>query len=441
MRKDSSFLLIGWAVSLAGLLLLGLTLWAYAVLSAPSALRIASGPEDGFYAAVAETYAAQLRAQGVEVAVVNTLGTVENLALLRAARVDLAIVQGGLAGLALPPGQRAADARLVSLGSVFHEPVWVFVRADSAPLDRRHLQGRRIAIGPEGSGTRALALALLEANSMDVTDTELLPLTGMAAAHALLAGRIDAAIYVAARPGAAVSLLLRSPETVRLLDFSARAEAYATVLPYLTPVRLARSGFSLAEDLPAEGVTMMAPAAYVAARDTLDPQVAALIAGVLRQASAGRQMFAAAGQFPSLLNQDLPMQPDARRYIERGPPLLQSWLPFRWAVLLDRLAVLGLPLLTIGLPLLRFAPPAWRWQMERRIWRRYGDLLRIEGRLLRDGIPAGAEREALLARLAALDRQVVAMGIPRNFGRHLYALRRDIEFLRRRVTGEPPAAE
>jgi TRAP-type uncharacterized transport system substrate-binding protein len=58
---------------------------------------------------------------------------------------------------------------LVSLGSVFYEPIAIFYRAAKV-IDRlSELKGRRVAIGPEGSGTRFLALALLKANGIEPT--------------------------------------------------------------------------------------------------------------------------------------------------------------------------------------------------------------------------------------------------------------------------------
>ncbi|MBK1657703.1 TAXI family TRAP transporter solute-binding subunit [Paracraurococcus ruber] len=433
MRLRVNPLLLGWGLGILGLVALA-GLWVLLVPPGPKELRIAAGQRGGAYAATAEAYAAALRAQGLEATVVHTDGAVDNLALLRARRVDLALVQGGLAGTAAPAEARERDEGLVSLGSVFFEPAWFFVQAGMPAVTRQALLGRRIAVGPEGSGSRALALALLDANGIPADQVTLLSFVGMRAATALLDGEADAAFFVSAQAHAPIAALMRVPDRARLVDFAPWADAYARLLPYLTPVTLPRSGFSLAEDLPEADVRLLAPAAYVAARADINPQVAALVAGVMRRTHADRQGFAAEGRFPAILNQELPVQPDARRFIERGPPLLQSWLPFHWAVFIDRLLVLAVPALTVALPLLRFAPPLWRWSVERRIWRRYADLARLEGRVADPDAPLDdAARQEVLARLARLEARVATMTVPHAFLHRIFTLRRDIAFLRRQL--------
>ena len=71
------------------------------------------------------------------------------------------------------------------------------------------LQGKRLAIGPEGSGTRVLALKLLKANEMDGPPTVLLELSGDEAAEALVAGTIDAAFLMGDSATPAVMRSLR----------------------------------------------------------------------------------------------------------------------------------------------------------------------------------------------------------------------------------------
>ncbi|MGG5810271.1 TAXI family TRAP transporter solute-binding subunit [Falsiroseomonas sp. CW058] len=388
----------------------------------PATLRIATGPgEDSAYSVAVARYAEALRGQGFAVELVASEGSVRNLELLRDRRVDFALVQGGVA-------EAGRGAGLVSLGSVFFEPAWVFLRRDAGIGRLPDARGRRVAIGPEGSGTRVLALALLEANAVPADAIIASPLAGAAAAAALLAGEVDAAVFVSATPGQGIGTLMRAPDRAMLVDFEERAGAYATLLPALTPVRLPRSGFSLPEDLPAEDIVMLAPAAALLAQADVHPQLVSLFIRILQAAHRGRQVFAPEGRFPSALNQDVPLHPDAARWYERGPTFLQSWLPFWVAVTVERLWVLIIPLVTLGLPLIRFAPPIYTWQMESRVLRYYDDLRRIEeeAAAARDR----AARDAVEAKLKALDTKVATLGIPSGYGALLYALRRDIAFVR-----------
>ena len=91
----------------------------------PRRVVLATGPERSAYAEFGKRYAEQLSRYGIAVELRPTLGARDNLRLLRdpAARVDLAFVQGGAAERVRPPQEEAEDASLVSLGSLFYEPV------------------------------------------------------------------------------------------------------------------------------------------------------------------------------------------------------------------------------------------------------------------------------------------------------------------------------
>ncbi|MBU8541368.1 TAXI family TRAP transporter solute-binding subunit [Falsiroseomonas tokyonensis] len=403
----------------------------------PQLLRIATGPgPDSAYARATQRYAAALRAEDFTVELVESQGSVENLALLRQGKVDFALVQAGVAvaaPAAAAQGARNSDeVRLVSLGAVFFEPVWVFVRRDSGRQRLQQLNGARIAMGPEGSGTRALALALLEVNAVSPDSYVASPLSGIQAAEALLAGQLDAAVFVAAEPGPAISRLMTATERVELVDFETRAAAYARLLPYVTPVELPRSGFSLALDLPTEDVVLLAPAASLLAKADVHPQLVSLFIRILQAEHRGRQSFAPEGRFPSALNPDVPLHRDAARWYQSGPTFLQSWMPFWVAVTVERMWVLLIPLLTLALPLIRFAPPLYTWQMESRIYRYYDDLRGIEEALPRAADPPA--RDALLARLNGLEAKLQKLSVPAAYGRQFYALRRDMAWLRERLS-------
>ncbi len=398
--------------------------WFFVAPAPPDVVRIATGPEGSAYRDVAEAWAAALAREGVAVSLRPTDGAVENLALLRDREVDLAPVQGGL----VLPGR---DGGLASLGGIFNEPAWVFVRRGGGLRNPMQVAGHKVALGPEGSGTRALALALLAANGVVPGSYQDLPLAGLAAAEALLAGEVDVAFFVATRPGPAISLLLRDPARAELVNFSTRAAAYAVRLPFLSPVVLPRGGFSLAEDLPAQPATMLAAQAFLAAREDINPQLAALLVRVLQATHRGRQLFAAEGSFPTALNQELPLPPAARQAYEHGPSQLHQWLDFRWAVAVERLWVFAIPLVTLLLPLLRFAPPVYAWQMRMRVWRGYDRLRRIERAA--QGYADAAARAALLEQLATLETQVSRMGVPAGYAALLYAMRRDIDYVRQNL--------
>ena len=395
--------------------------WGFVAPPPPTRLSMAVGQPGGAYWQAAERYREALGREGITLELIETAGAVENLALVQSGRAALGFAQGG----AVPPAQ-APD--VVSLGAVFPEGVWLF-RRDEIDIERiSALRGRRVAIGREGSGTRALALALLDASGVATGEATLLPLAGMEAATALESGQVDAALIVSARPTEPIRHLLRAPG-IRLTDIGSRAEAYVAAFPYLTAVTLAAGTVSLAEDLPHEGYTMLAPMAQVAVQKEIHPQIVALMMDILAATHRGRDLLAPPGKFPNDLQIDLPMHPDAARWYRSGPSFLQRVAPFWVAVWIDRMWVLLIPLLTIGLPVLRFAPSLLQWQSEHRIYRWYRTLRAAELALRN---PA-ADRTKILAELDRVERRLDNLNVPLAYMRHLYHLREHLDMVRARA--------
>jgi len=122
----------------------------------PRTVVMTTGSAGSAYSEVADRYREILARDGVELRLMPSAGAVENLNRLNDPRsnVSVGFVQGGIANEKKSP-------ELVSLGTVFYEPLWFFYRDVHLELGLGGLRGKRISIGPEGSGTRALTLELL----------------------------------------------------------------------------------------------------------------------------------------------------------------------------------------------------------------------------------------------------------------------------------------
>jgi TRAP-type uncharacterized transport system substrate-binding protein len=193
----------------------------------PRMIVMATGSEGGSFYDVGERYRAALASAGVEVRLVPTAGSAENLALLLDPNsgVNVGLVQGGTIGA-------EASSKLESLGTLFYEPLWLFHKREvgntKGHLD---LRGRRISVGPLGSGTRELTLELLKRNGIDKQNSELLALTTKESEEKLLAGEIDALGTVNAWEAPIVQKLI-SDEHIELYSFAARADAYVALIHF-----------------------------------------------------------------------------------------------------------------------------------------------------------------------------------------------------------------
>jgi TRAP-type uncharacterized transport system substrate-binding protein len=391
----------------------------------PRQVRMAAGAPQGAYAETAKRYRDILARDGITLEVVTTQGSLDNLRLLQATTggVDVAFVQGGTASPDL--------SGLASIGSVFFEPLWVFVRNEIPVRPLAELQGRRLAIGVEGSGARALTLQLLQASGIP-DGTLLLPLGGDEAVRQLLEGTVDAAFFVTARPFPQLEPLLRAKH-VRLISL-AQADAFAQRFRFLSKVILPEGRLDLSANIPAKNVTLLAPAAALVAREELHPAIMDRLILAATEVHGGGQLFTAPGQFPAPHFVDIPMSPDAERYLKSGPTFFRRHLPFWAATVVERFMVMLIPIVTLMLPLIRFAPPVYRWQIRRRIYCWYGNLRDIEQRAL--GVTTAAERADILEQLNRVEAEVSRVHVPLSFAESHYHLRTHIQFIKRLVEGK-----
>jgi len=388
----------------------------------PRKVRIASGSPQGAYAESAQRYRAILARDGITLEVVATSGSMENLKLLQAPTggVDVAFVQGGTG---------STDATgLLSIGSVFLEPLWVLVREAVPARYVGDLAGRRLAVGVEGSGTRTLALQLLQA-SRAFDGSTLIAMGGDEAVRALLKGTVDAAFFVTARPQPQLDPLLRTKQ-IRLMSF-AQADAFVQRFRFLSKVVLPEGRLDLSANIPAADVTLLAPAVALVARENLHPAIIDRLIQAATEVHGGGQLFTEPGQFPSPRFLDIPISQDAERYLRQGSTFFRRHLPFWAATMVERFMVLLIPILTLMLPLFRFAPPVYNWQVRRRIYRWYGTLRDIERRAM--AAATAAERAEVLNQLDKIERDVGQIQVPLGYAENHYHLRTHIQFIREMV--------
>ncbi len=358
--------------SLSVLIVIGLVV-AYVLFALPPTnLVISTGGTEGAYYAFGLEYADHLATNRVEATVLPGAGSIETLARLQAGTADAGFVQTGTT--------TAIDSLdgLTTLGSLFYEPIWVFHRADVTVDVLSDLRGRRIAVGVEGSGTRLVANQLLALNDIDDTNTDLLPLPFGEAADAIEAGEIDALFVIVSPRAAAVRNLLVVPE-VELLSFR-RVAAYNSRFPYMTSVTIGEGVIDFSENVPVEDKTLLAVTATMVVREGLHPGLVRLLAREAQIIHSGGGLLESVNEFPNLLYAELPANSHAVNIYEDGPSWFERNFPFRLAVLLDRLLVVGLPLLTVY-TLYRAISPLYRFHIRYQTTHWYTILAEIEARL------------------------------------------------------------
>jgi len=387
----------------------------------PRTVTMAVYPEGSVNAELAKRYQEILARDGVDLRLAPSAGAVESVARLRDPKsgISIAIIPGGIT-------TEQESPELVSLGTLFYQPLWIFSRVR---LLERHqqLRGLRISIGLEGSSSHALSLKLLaRVGIIDQKSATLLLLTPSESAEKLTHGEIDVAVFVDAWESPVVQQLLKTKDVK--LESIPRADAFVALYPYLNKLVLPAGVVDMAKPRPPTDVLLIAPKASLVVRKDLHPAIQYLLLGAADEIHSAPGIFRTADQFPAPESIDLPLSPYARNFYKSGPPFLQRHLPFGLAVLVAEVLVLLIPLVAVLYPLSRFAPTVYDWLEKRRIYRLYSELKRLEDEML--STPPSGIRNDFIERLDRLKDRASHLSVPTPFRPLVYSLRLHIDMVR-----------
>jgi len=395
----------------------------------PRKLTMATGQFNSAYQEFGRQYAATLARDDITVTLEPSLGSAENLQRLLDGKADVAFVQSGSTA-----GDVAEQAGLVSLGSLFTEPVWLFLREGAGVKSLTDLKGKRINLGPEGTGVPRLFRQVLDVNGVDAKELTIGELENTPATMALLAGQVDGLVFSSAPEAPLIQMLLQTPG-IRLFNFS-QADAYTRRLPFLTHVVLPRGIVDLGRDIPSQDYHLIAPTATLVAREDLHPALVGILVKSAGEIHGKAGWFQQQGQFPSPKYTEIPVAREAERYYRDGPPFLQRYMRFWLANLAERLWVVVVALAALLIPLSKVVPPIYVWRVRSRIYRWYGELRKVEQALEATQMEAReAARDGLLQRLDEIEDSVNHISVPLAYAEELYRLRSHINFVRERVRG------
>ena len=414
--------------TLAILLFCGVAYWLIDP-TPPAQVTMSTGQENSAYEEFAKKYATALAKYGVKVNLKPSLGSQENLLRLNDHATDIAFVQSGSTEQA-----EAERKGLISLGSLFTEPVWLFYREGNDITQLNQLKGLKVNVGPEGTGVPQLFKKLLSVNGVEPTELTLGPLENTPATVELLEGRIDALVFSSAPDALLIQMLLQTPG-IKLFDF-VQAEAYSRRFPFLSNVVLQRGIVDLGKDLPPKNYHLIAPTATLVAREDLHPALIDMFVQTAADIHGGAGWFRKPGDFPTASYTEIPVARDAAKFYRNGPPFLQRYMPFWVANFFERMWVVIVALGALILPLSRIVPPLYVWKVRSRVYRWYG-LLRTVEQAIEDVPPAqrATVYPTQLARLNEIEDKVNQISIPLSFAEELYGLRSHINFVRKRVIG------
>ena len=402
------------------ILLVGLLIW-FLVPTPPNKIVMTTGADNGLYYRFGQQLAKELAKEKITLEVLPSAGSLENIERLNQtdSKFHVGILQGGV-------GQVSESTNISALASVFDEQVWIFYRkaAFKEPLTKiTQLENKSLSIGLPGSGTRDLGLKLLELNQIDIKSTkpaiQLKELTAAQSLKALQANELDAVMLVSGPQAPIVLEYLRSPN-LAVMSFE-QADAYTVRLPFLKKVTVPRGVINLAEDLPRKDISILAAPAALVINDDIHP---ALITPLMRAINASISqlgLLQKEGDYPSEHGFAWPHNDDAQHYLKTGPSFLHRHLPFWSVVWVDRAIRIILPLLAILIPLFNLLPKLISMGVDAKTSAVYKKLRALEFAV------AANPKKQWQDEWHALQKQAMAMKVPKKYAVKVYELRMYIE--------------
>ncbi len=419
-RKAMTIIAIATVIILAGIVWLCSRLHPLP----PRTVTMATGPEGSSYNYFGKRYQQLMAKEGIKVILVPTAGGVENLTKLRDPKsgVEIGFVEGGIADDTDSPS-------LVSLGTVCYEPMWLFSRKPTSDRVLFALEGKRVAVGPEGSDSRALVDQLLKGRQLDSKSFEALGLTPEESVTEMLNGKIDAAILMSSPSSPVVRKLLTAPG-VYLANFS-RAAAYVAILPSLYKMTYPEGAADLATNRPPRDTTILATKTSLIVRADLNPAIQYMLLETASLVHNRAGVLQKANEFPAAEALEIPLSSDARSYFKSGKPFLQRYLPFWLAALVEQIGFLAVPVLGLLYPLIKGLMAFYGWAVQRKFYQIYGELHWLEREM--DKLDGKKPADEILTRMKSLEHRANRIKVPSKYVPMLYTLKENVAFVRSRL--------
>lgn len=360
----------------------------------------------------------------VELDLRETAGAVENLKLLQDpnAGVQIAFVTGGLSDSKHAPG-------VLSLGTVYDQPFWIFYPANQQLDQLSQLKGKRIAVGPEGSATRHMAEQVLGKGGVNSETASLLPFAGEAADQALKDGQVDAVWIIGVPEATAVQSFLRN-SSVRPLNFP-MSEAFTRIFPDLTRMTLPQGTIDIERVIPSSDVQLIGTKSKVLIRSDLHPEIVQLLLQTMKEVHSGADLFHRNSEYPNGSDSEYTVAPTALDFYKNGPSLMQRHLPLWVSIHVQRAIALLLTGIAIGLPLLHFLPQSYNWMIRRRLFYWYAELRALEASF--ESVTSHKQLIDKQAEIERIEGDLSKIHFPLTFSDQVYNLRHHIDLVRRKI--------
>ncbi len=321
----------------------------------PRKIVIATGSKTGQYYRLGNQYKTEFEKNGIQVEVLVTKGSVENLDLINDAKskVDLAFIQSVTSNQKEYP-------HLESLAGVFYEPLWVVYRAgafkslDKPPEKIEDISKKRVSIGVIGSGTRNLVEKIFALDNISTKTTNILGLSTDESLASLKSGDIDV-MFLCVNDHAEIMQKIFLDPNLKIMSM-AKAYGFPPKISGLNVINIKRASLNVMNDSPDRDILLVSPTAELVARKDIHPAIVSLLIDISQELLSKSDSLSEEKHFPNPNHLNFDNNDDAQKVMRDGPSFLHRYLPFWVAVWVDRLLRVLIPLLAILIPVFNFLP-------------------------------------------------------------------------------------
>ncbi|MGN6569812.1 MAG: TAXI family TRAP transporter solute-binding subunit [Pseudolabrys sp.] len=421
-----------WHLVVAAAIAALLFLCVFVLFPASSEVTLATAFKGtGFYY-FGQVYRDALAKQKLHLNLRESIGGVENLRLLEDPSSG---VQAGFALGGVSNGEKAPD--LYSLGTIYDVGLWIFYVAPKRIDDLSEFRGKRIALGPKGSGIRIAGEKVFGSVGIDSDAAQFSELGGDAAFDALRKGTLDA-VWTPFPPDAPMVKRALAIPNVQLFSFK-NADAYTRLYPEFAKIVLPRGVLNLATDQPPQDTTILASRVRVLVRKDIRPEFVMALLFTMAKVHGHPGVAQQAGEFPNASDPEYPVLPTAIEFYKNGPSFLYNHVPIWLVPHAQRAALLLATIIPLLFLILNGEPQVYRWIIREKLRPLYRRMREIE-RELRDAKTA-EEVAALRRELEAIDDRSMKLNIPNRYSDSFFAFLIHVNVLRTRIAAKKAELE
>jgi TRAP-type uncharacterized transport system substrate-binding protein len=324
-NKNTIFLYIYYFVIPA--LAFSVFLFSFFYYHPPSSVKIISGPKGGFFSSVAEDLKSDLDEYGVKSEIEyieNTTDIINLIAKDRSQKGKIGFLAQEVDGKDYPD--------IYSLGAIAIEPLLIFSRVESDIRDIRELKGKRLAIGPIGSGVRDLSKRVLSFYGIDESNTAFLNEHFYEASNQLIDGSADAAFFLLPINTPVISELVKH-DGLRLVSIP-EARAVSKKISHLTNVSIPRGAFRIEPVLPRSNIPTVALPVSVILHESAGVGLGGLVAALLAKRYKKDESFSEKYKLPDFFYDEIKPMPVAEDIYVNGDPVMAPFIGLKYGLML-----------------------------------------------------------------------------------------------------------